>query len=166
MKFYNEPDWLNISDLPTEEQEPFSKWLCSSGIYTSEMYDAWKAAPDKVRRECGKGWYSLVDACEKELAALGVENKHWLQVKEKFGGLRLYFTTEHLADDVAVRVRTIAEKYVRKSFSTCEQCGSDQGIPMSTGDLRATICPNCNINRYNGECRPTQKVCTVRKRKV
>src|SRR6266581_5320732 len=122
--------WLNISDLPTEEKEPFSRWLRGGEIYTPKLYEAWKAAPDKVCRECGEGWHSLIDACEKELATLGVENKHWRQVKQKFGGLRLYFTTEHLADDVSEKARIIAERYVRKASTTCEECGSEQGIPM------------------------------------
>lgn len=138
MKHYDEPEWLNISDMPPEEQELFSRWLRGGESYTPKLYEAWKAAPDKVCRECGKGWYSLIDQAEKELAALGVENKHWLQVKEKFGGLRLYFTADHLTAEVAVQARDIAIKYERKSFSTCEQCGSDQGIPMSN-DVRRSL---------------------------
>jgi hypothetical protein len=156
MKKYADIEWLNIADLPEEEQEPFSRWLRVSDFYFPHMYEEWKAAPDKVCRECGKGWYSLVDQAEKELATFGVENKHWLQVKEKFGGLRLYFTTDHLSDEVAIKAREAAEKYIKQASSTCEQCGSDQGIQMSTEDHRATICQECNTKLFDGEFKPSK----------
>jgi hypothetical protein len=156
MKHYEEHEWFNISELPVVEQDPFRKWMRGSDIYFQELYKNWKANPGKVRRECGKGWHSLIDQAEKELAALGVEDKHWLQVKEKFGGLRLYFTTLHLANDIARQADNVAVKYEQKSFSICEHCGSDQGILMSGDCIMVTICPDCNMKRYSGECRPTK----------
>jgi ribosomal protein L37AE/L43A len=144
-----------VSDLPEEEQQPFRKWLRGNDIYNADQYDMWKANPHKVWRECGKGWFSLIDDCEKELAGLGVEDKHWRQVKEKFGELRLYITTEYLADEIAQRVRNVTSKYVLKSSTTCELCGSEQGFLMSDSSRKITICQVCNSKLFNGVFHPT-----------
>lgn len=144
MREEQEEQWLNISDLPEMEQEPFSRWLRGE-IYLPYMYEMWKAHPDKVARECGKGWYPLIDAAEKELVALGVEDKHWTIIKEKFGGLRLHFNTDHLTTDTAKLARQVAEKFIKAASSICECCGSDQGEMHERGGILKTICQKCNI---------------------
>lgn len=150
-------EYLNISDLPIEEQKPFEAWLrYDYGRYLQAEYEAWKANPDKIRRECGKGWFHLIDECEKELVALDVENTHWLQIKEKFGKLRLYFTTEHLPDDVAERANEIAAEYELKSYSVCEYCGN-KGISMSYDGSLTTICKDCNHQQFAGKFRPEKQ---------
>jgi hypothetical protein len=81
--------------------------------------------------ECGDGWESIIrEACEKAepLIAKWIEEhktetdyKEWAprfaQVKEKYGTLRLYFTT--YPDGIS----EIEEEAERKSDNTCEQCG-------------------------------------------
>jgi hypothetical protein len=80
--------------------------------------------------ECNDGWYQIIhDACQKAEPLI----KKWLkdnpnadrdwmprfsQIKEKFGGLRLYFTTYPPGFD---KIERDAEK---KSITTCETCGT------------------------------------------
>jgi hypothetical protein len=81
--------------------------------------------------ECGDGWYKIIkEACQKAepiIAKWIEEHKHeenykdWIpkfsQVKEKYGTLRLYFTTY---PDGIGEIEQEAEK---KSETICEQCG-------------------------------------------
>lgn len=143
----SEDEWLNISDLPLEEQEPFSRWLKGSSIYNAELYERWKAAPDKIARECHKGWWPLIDDCEKELAALGIENKHWTQIKEKFGSLRLHFDMEHLTPKAAKQAHEIALKFERQAYLTCEKCGSHDDVTTKNEDYIVTRCKSCHAKR-------------------
>ena len=110
------------------------------------MYEQWLAHPDMVWRECGKGWDTLIDAAVIELAAVGVKSCHWLQIKEKFGGLRLYFSTKHLPDDVATVAHKISDGYERQAAVTCERCGKPGAIVSVTGYL-STLCDDCKAEK-------------------
>lgn len=58
-----------------------------------KMIDEWPSwFPKPSMYGCGEGWHPLIrEACEK-VAALNPANFHFLKIKEKFGGLRLYST--------------------------------------------------------------------------
>lgn len=89
--------------------------------------------------ECGKGWNKLIIPILDyiDLYNSGHDDKiEILQIKEKFGGLRIYtsFSTpelDQLIDD--------AEE---QSFKTCEYCGSTENISQTTGWIK-TLCSKC-----------------------
>lgn len=90
--------------------------------------------------ECGKGWNKLIIPILDyiDLYNSGHDDKiEILQIKEKFGGLRIYtsFSTpelDQLIDD--------AEE---QSFKTCEYCGSAGNVlPTKTGWIK-TLCSKC-----------------------
>ena len=140
----NTYEFFNISDLPENEQEPFEKWLkFSNGEYLRRWYDAWKAHLNKILRECFDGWNGLIDEAEKELLQIGVEYRHYRQIKQKLGGLRIYIDTQHLPEDAQKKAREIVEKYIKLAASTCEYCGDD-GILLSHSGCIRTICKNCD----------------------
>lgn len=62
------------------------------------------------------------------------------QIKEKFGGLRLYMTsgTDEIFD--------LIEEYEDKSYHICEDCGSDQATQNEVGWVR-TLCDPCRAGR-------------------
>lgn len=74
--------------------------------------------------ECDKGWYPLIEECldriEKALEK-HPDNEYGnfmiMQVKEKFGGLRIY------ANFYYEDVRDIIEECEEKSYHVCEVCG-------------------------------------------
>jgi len=77
--------------------------------------------------ECREGWYPLIDRAAKQTEArlqkLPTEGKELptsLQVKEKMGVLCWYWN-QH--DDTTLK--TITQEAVKRSISTCEQCGRD-----------------------------------------
>jgi hypothetical protein len=110
---------------------------------------------------CGAGWKDLIgDACEK-LQKFADENGitiEFAQVKEKYGGLRLYIDVDypegHKFKDVVVQdaeeslkeeinqlwrdIYTIVGEAEKKSYRTCEVCGNT-GETRSGGWVR-TLC--------------------------
>ena len=102
--------------------------------------------------ECDKGWYPLIDELIEKLEQFTkVSDKSkfltWiykifkvydfqiLQIKEKFGGLRVYISNE--TDE---RFNLIQE-YEEKSYKTCEICGSTSGAMCRVnGGWYKTVC--------------------------
>ncbi|MHA2220235.1 MAG: hypothetical protein ACXACY_30520 [Candidatus Hodarchaeales archaeon] len=80
--------------------------------------------------ECGNGWFDLINKLFKELAK--DETMRLSQVKEKFGGLRVY---TYLYTEESGKLIDEAEK---KSFRICELCG-EKGRPRNTMWIK-TLC--------------------------
>lgn len=82
----------------------------------------------------GAGWSELVKECHKRLSSFDPHYKV-LQIKEKFGGLRYYFSPS-----VPVYTNIMHDRIIeleKKSFTICEVCGS-------SGRLRKTKQTNWN----------------------
>jgi len=107
--------------------------------------------------ECNNGWYELLasvcwrifqhekniedkkrilaDEPEKIKAELEYSPVKFDQIKEKYGGLRIYFTG---GDDYIDGIVSMAEEY---SYKVCEVCGNS-GKPNKGGWI-TTLCENC-----------------------
>lgn len=80
----------------------------------------------------GPGWWPMLEQLHAELTELGPFTT--LQVKEKFGGLRVYLLGSHEQHELAY-------EYEHRSMSVCEQCSAP-------GELRSdgwwqTLCDGC-----------------------
>jgi len=89
--------------------------------------------------ECGAGWHPLIYELLDKLQAIEDRDKIGLeitQVKEKFGGLRVYTNvgTDEIWD--------LIDEYERKSFHICEQCGKPGSLINNYGWL-ITLCDEC-----------------------
>ena len=91
--------------------------------------------------ECGEGWYSLIkpiiDYIEEYNKDKSDDDKIVImQIKEKFGGLRIYtnFHTNELYDMI-----NHAEN---ESYNICEMCGSREDMGQTTGWI-TSICRTC-----------------------
>lgn len=83
----------------------------------------------------GPGWRQLVIAALLASKATGVS-----QVKEKFGGLRIYADT---ADDKGQDLILAAEDM---SYFICEDCGTTDDVETKGGWIR-TLCSQCREKR-------------------
>lgn len=107
--------------------------------------------------ECGDGWSNLLletfirvkkvlNINEVSLKAFKVH-----QIKEKFGGLRLYFGINYSEEnyDVYDLIEAIIDDAENKSFMICERCGN----PANTQKIDGWIYTYCNecINLQIGE---------------
>lgn len=108
--------------------------------------------------ECGNGWYNLLSSVcwrisqhEKNIAdRVRIRKKHgkendqsdldyipvkFDQIKEKFGGIRIYYSG---GDDYVRGVVSLADEM---SYKICEVCGNS-GKPNKGGWI-TTLCDNC-----------------------
>ncbi len=111
--------------------------------------------PKDLIFECLDGWYQIIkDVCylidkrERNIVPKGYyysssqpENSfaeiEINQIKEKFGGLRIYY---YGGDDIVTGIVEMAERH---SLSTCENCGKPAEC-KSYGQLIKTLCSNCS----------------------
>lgn len=90
-------------------------------------------------RSVGEGWRGLI----RELWEKKPTQTRVIQVKEKFGGLRVY--TDNTTDDFERQI----DKAVRRSFRTCEACGSDKVVETKCSEGSSwllTLCQACRDN--------------------
>lgn len=89
--------------------------------------------------DCGNGWAKLIwDTCEEieqylKTHELGYNFK-FEQIKQKFGGLRIYSNGDQTICDILDRAED-------KSFHICEDCGKP-GKPNTDGWI-TTLCDEC-----------------------
>lgn len=85
----------------------------------------------RTSKDVGPGWVELV---EDTVRALNEIAPGWacLQVKEKFGGLRFYYSPpEDASDALKYACMAIVAYAESRAYHTCEQCGE-------AGKLRTT----------------------------
>ena len=79
----------------------------------------------------GRGWWPTMFDLDEALARTDPDAEY-VQVKEKFGGLRVY--TSALSDEGHAAIRDAEER----SYKTCETCGRD-GV-LRKGGWVLTLC--------------------------
>lgn len=106
---------------------------------------------------CGQGWFDIIDDLCKKLQHLsdisGVQIIA-VQVKEKFGTLRFYITTDSSSIKEGVDasiIRDLAEDAVssatNQTQSTCEVCGEYGKLISTETKWLKTLCDKCNKER-------------------
>jgi len=124
---------------------------------TEEYYDPEKRFKEKygdlIDPRCEistmKGWDSIVD---NALYKIGIAVRSNIdeddeltlsvvQIKEKFGGLRIY---TDFTDDKIEKIINDAEE---EASRTCEYCGSQEGATLFQGAWLKTLCKECNDKR-------------------
>lgn len=91
--------------------------------------------------EAYPGWASIIRYIDKQLSDIDPDYKV-LQIKEKFGGLRYYYVTDHQNYKEMQKIVTDAEN---ESFRTCDNCGTKENVetkPNDRGWVR-TLCGEC-----------------------
>lgn len=90
----------------------------------------------------GPGWSKLITELNDKLSALD-PNYTVEQIKEKFGGLRYYFSTD---SNYGQEMLELEEEYELKSYEICELCGSEEDIAVE-GSWWKTLCKNCRKDK-------------------
>ena len=93
----------------------------------------------------GDGWRELVETAvgriAKAVAAAPAGSLRIVQVKEKFAGLRLYWQSAGLSDEIKNAVEEAVALAEARSACTCEMCGVE-GRLYNRGGWFATACPD------------------------
>jgi hypothetical protein len=83
------------------------------------------------------GCYRIVERLCEALEPVAPPEFKFVQVKEKFGRLRIYATND--SDETSRLIRQAQEE----SLNFCEQCGATEGVTTGgTGRIR-TLCRSC-----------------------
>ena len=91
--------------------------------------------------ECGKGWWPLIEKVAAAIDSFNTAHSETpvevSQIKQKFGGLRIYHY--NAPEDI----RQLIDDAVAASWHTCEKCGSTTGVTTNLDGYRLTLCPEC-----------------------
>lgn len=97
---------------------------------------------------CGDGWYDLLDRTFKKIIDNDPAREIVLmQVKEKFGELRIYL---YCPTGIQSKIYEILGKAELESRTICENCGSIENI-KSNGSWIKYLCKDCIERRYTNE---------------
>ena len=106
---------------------------------------------------CGDGWYDLIyESCSKVKRILPKEDTFKFdQIKEKFGGLRLYYSFNRppnsptmprlsgVSSATKSQIYQIICEVEGESYKTCENCGTKEDVTQNNTGWICTLCPNC-----------------------
>lgn len=87
----------------------------------------------------GDGWYPLFHQLCRDIAkTVPPEDFQFLQIKEKFGGLRAYYShgNSYIGD--------LISKAENESYKICESCGTRDNVTVEGGWI-TTLCGNCRL---------------------
>jgi hypothetical protein len=105
-------------------------------------------APDNeldLGARVGAGWFPLLAELFDALSSRRKDGTFWIvQVKEKFGTLRVQVAFEE--DDRGLRrdVYSLLAIFEERSSTICERCGSTQGF-LTTQPWERVRCPRCSL---------------------
>lgn len=100
-----------------------------------------------VYLECKEGWGKLIEETCHEVEKLLDEKQalafRFIQIKEKFGGLRMYTNLDGIP-----KVFELMLKKEKESYNICEHCGASPAIaaPGKTGWIK-TLCETCREDK-------------------
>lgn len=89
--------------------------------------------------DIGKGWYPILITLDAELTTID-PTLRYVQIKEKFGGLRVYTTRP--SEENWSAVRRAKRRAQDKALKTCESCGRAGTMHSRMGWYR-TLCGSC-----------------------
>jgi hypothetical protein len=93
-----------------------------------------------------RGWYPIIVRCDRDLARLD-PNHEVHQVKQKYGGLRYYFSASTEDGEVRKAMHARVGQAAAEAATTCERCGQGGGgahrpVGGSMG-WGMTLCDEC-----------------------
>ena len=87
----------------------------------------------------GDGWYEILrKTCQDIMATSPQSDYRFVQIKEKFGGLRIY--TDPYVEDLQGFIKEAESK----SFKTCEKCGDTETAMIRGKGWIQTLCEKCD----------------------
>lgn len=91
--------------------------------------------------ECGAGWWPLIERVADAIDAYNASHPdspvEVSQIKEKFGGLRIYHY------NAPEGIRQLIDETIATASHTCEKCGSTEGVTCGADGILITLCSTC-----------------------
>lgn len=115
--------------------------------------------------ECGDGWISLIEEAKTIIAKynqklkeedLDTEPLEFIQIKEKWGGLRIYLN--YYVPEIADQIHELESK----SLNICEHCGTNKNVKRDwTHGWIMTLCDKCReeeLEQFNSRYKNTNSL--------
>lgn len=99
---------------------------------------------DNLLIEVPEGWHKIVLKCHEMLIHMD-PSYQVEQVKEKYGGLRYYYSSEKQGVERKI-MDAIISSAEREADFTCQECGKTPAT-ISNGGWVATLCSDCRLPR-------------------
>ena len=112
--------------------------------------------------ECGDGWIPLIEEAKTIIAKynqklkeedLDAEPLEFIQIKEKWGGLRIYLN--YYVPEIADQIHELESK----SLNICEHCGTNKNVKRDwTHGWIMTLCDKCReeeLEQFNSRYKNT-----------
>lgn len=112
--------------------------------------------------ECGDGWIPLIEEAKTIIAKynqklkeedLDAEPLEFIQIKEKWGGLRIYLN--YYVQEIADQIHELESK----SLNICEHCGTNKNVKRDwTHGWIMTLCDKCReeeLEQFNSRYKNT-----------
>lgn len=107
------------------------------------METTYESRYPELAYECSLGWYELIDNCVDKMVKADPDVV-FHQIKEKFAGLRIYYSTSGVADNLLEDYVAQAEDLAEK---TCEFCGSTHKVSLKVRNFwYRTLCGECSTD--------------------
>jgi hypothetical protein len=138
----------NFYDKYFEKQKLFAQSLAEKypiffGIARMPIEKGIPFNPIQLSIDVDAGWWKIVEEASAAIEKLNQETPNMeiqaTQIKEKFGGLRIY--TNYTTDEV----EAIIEEAEKKAAVTCETCGGPGSL--KGGSWLYTLCDECFAKR-------------------
>lgn len=114
--------------------------LCTPQLFGQSPWDL-EQNPIRFGFECGPGWFPLIEKTLIKLVRIarddGLDRLRVRQVKEKFGGLRIYLSGGNDRADAAVAAAQL------QSLKICDLCGGAVLAPLPQTGWVITRCEPC-----------------------
>lgn len=115
--------------------------------------------------ECGDGWIPLIEEAKTIIAKynqkikeedLDTEPLEFVQIKEKWGGLRIYLN--YYVPEIADQIHELEDK----SLNICEHCGTNKNVKRDwTHGWIMTLCDKCReeeLEQFNSRYKNTNSL--------
>ncbi len=98
---------------------------------------------------CGEGWAGILENLFEKTKEIEIFS--FCQIKEKFGGLRVYYNTyskdgnEQLAEEQQEIINQLVMEAEREAWTVCEDCSSKNNVKTISwrGYYIRTLCEDC-----------------------
>jgi len=103
--------------------------------------------PIKFGFECEEGWYRLIDEILYKLNSEDPEKTcRIFQIKEKFGGLKIYLD-KYPSNLDSTSANELMFSYDKQSYKICEVCGDPGTLCIRSGWYQ-TLCDKHRLERH------------------
>lgn len=89
---------------------------------------------------CSRGWYPIIIELDQQLAAIDPDYELH-QVKEKYAGLRVYYSTQ--VEGAREQMEQLVDAAEERCESTCELCGGPGSRHVTPHGWYRTLCEAC-----------------------